>query len=676
MLDDLWVLLRGVIRAVLFSVAAFYVLPVVYLLVDVLAHWVFGLLGIKIPLMSGGTVGSGEELVLAAVIITFVLGIIFAANDFLESIKRVGFVVLCSFLTSALLAVIVGDILPWILGVIYVPIFYSIAAHEDFGGDIGDVFIRGRVLGTYRRAKRSIALLFPQKSQQTRRSKSKQVRGRRLRTFRETTSAYSQSASDREAGLLWGKLYLPPHVAVTGFLVAGTTGSGKTMTINMLMQSALRQMQPGSDTRAVIFDAKTEIIPQLLRMGIPEKDLIILHPFDKRCAAWDMGKDITGPGDFQEMASVLFPIAERAKDPFFDRAATSLCHGVLLSLHKLKPQQWTLRDVVIAMAEKDNLRAVLAAAPEHNAGRLERYFANDRTTNDVMATVENKIEPYQVIANYWHRAHRRFSLEDWVRGEKILIVGHSHRCTEALNATNQILYKRLIQFLLDQPNSSTRRSWLFFDELASAGKIPLFDQLLTKGRSKGACTVIGFQDIASLQHLYGEKLTDVFLNMVSNKAVLKLDGERTAKWAEGVFGYAEVKRTLGSRSVTDGRVTYGQSEQHVFTPIVMSSEFLALQKPIQKTDTGLMGFYSLSDMEPYKVTIPWVFLSKHLTTKGDDYKGMSFDERELAESESYLPPWTPHERSEMGLVRQPSSHNVEKGIEREQDDLNDLDYYQ
>src|SRR5262245_35099174 len=152
--------------------------------------------------------------------------------------------------------------------------------------------------------------------------------------------------------IVWGGLALPASVASSHFLVAGTTGSGKTATVNLLLKSVVPHIAPGKGWRALIYDAKTEIISQLdsMRAHCP---IQILNPLDRRSAAWDIARDIRTPEEIREMSVLLFPPPKDGKNDFFDKAAANLLEGVLHSFNKRFPGNWELRDVLLAMGSKN-----------------------------------------------------------------------------------------------------------------------------------------------------------------------------------------------------------------------------------------------------------------------------------------------------------------------------------
>ena len=95
--------------------------------------------------------------------------------------------------------------------------------------------------------------------------------------------------------------------------------------------------------RAIIYDAKQDIVSILAGMrDRPTVDgklslscrVVLLNPFDKRSAAWDMAKDILAPVTAQQIATILIPVEKNASQPFFTDAARHILTGVFYRLHQ------------------------------------------------------------------------------------------------------------------------------------------------------------------------------------------------------------------------------------------------------------------------------------------------------------------------------------------------------
>jgi len=73
-------------------------------------------------------------------------------------------------------------------------------------------------------------------------------------------------------------MHIPEASATKHFLFVGTTGSGKTLSLRMLMQSVLPTVE-SRDARALIYDSKQDMLSILEGTRLGSK-IYILNPFD------------------------------------------------------------------------------------------------------------------------------------------------------------------------------------------------------------------------------------------------------------------------------------------------------------------------------------------------------------------------------------------------------------
>jgi hypothetical protein len=324
-------------------------------------------------------------------------------------------------------------------------------------------------------------------------------------------------------------------------MVIGAPKSGKTLTINMLMRSVLpgHVGRPGADHRALVYDHKREAVSVLAGMGVPYK---ILSPFDARCSAWDVSKDITDLLLAEQFAEILIPQKKEIRDPFFDNAARDLVEGVVCSLLEVSPGAWGLRDVLAPLfGPPQNLAAFLKLCPG-NAHLHDTYFDDPRLGVHVMATVRSELKKYRKIAALWSHAKDQVSIAEWLRPSSswVLVLGSNHAARAAMNAVNAIVFRRVVDLILEQGESKDRRTWIFFDEVKQAGKLSGLSDLMVEGRSRGACVVLGMQDVEGFREVYGEKEANEIIGLCRNRAVLRSDCPQTAQWATSLFGTREV----------------------------------------------------------------------------------------------------------------------------------------
>ncbi len=491
-------------------------------------------------------------------------------------------------------------------------------------------------------------------------------RGRQLISYEYAQSIALQRKGENEPGILWGMLNLPSAVSTTHFLVTGATGSGKTITLRLLMQSVLPRIGWGEDCRALIYDAKQDMLSILAGMNLGCR-VVTLNPFDKRCAAWDIAKDVTGPATAQQAASILIPENNQESQPFFSDASRHLLTGVLVTFLKTAPGRWTLRDVVLAMRSKERLKEVLSVLAETKD--LLEYFANDYAAQNILSTLQSRMQRYEFIAAAWEHATERVSLKEWLEGEFVLVLGNDEATRTALDAINQVIFKRLTELILALPESTTRRNWVFLDEVREAGKLDGLGRLLTKGRSKGACVVLGLQDIDGLRDVYGREVAHEIVGLCSNKAILRTDSPGTAEWASRLFGEREVLEIRRTRSENEGEskqpgqwsagsssgISNSEQEQLSKREVVLSSQFMDML-PTNPTN-GLSGYYLIPTIGAYFARISGESIARELLPADESVPNVE----PRLESEQYLSAWTDEDFRRLGLpTKKAISENIEK----------------
>lgn len=405
---------------------------------------------------------------------------------------------------------------------------------------------------------------------------------------------------------------LPDEAATDHFCFIGSTGSGKTVLIRRLIQSVFPN-KIGSGDRAIVYDVKNDMLP-ILHAAVGKDGLVkTLNPFDARCFAWDMAQDITEPAHAIEFASILIPPEKNSSQPFFSDAARHLLAGVITAfiyIDRKLERRWTFRDVMFVMFNQELLRTVLLATTETKA-IAELYFGNEKTTKDIMSTVATKLASFRLISALWdYRLQQdesaKISLTEWLKKGFVLVLGNSHTNQASVDAINRVIFKRASQLILDQPepprgSKKINRTWMILDEFVRIGKLDGIVQLTTEGRSKGACVVLGFQDINGVRAVYEKEVAEEIIGQCSNLAILKIQSPETAQWTSDFIGLVREIITTGGKTITLGAddTSRGKSEneQEQDRPKVLPSEFRLLPKP-SKSNPKVVGYFA-SDRPPF-----------------------------------------------------------------------------
>ena len=435
--------------------------------------------------------------------------------------------------------------------------------------------------------------------------------------------------------------WLPFKAAPNHFLVMGATNTGKTLVQRMLMQSALKTIGAGLDQRAIVFDAKQDSLSILAGMNL-KCPVLTLDPFDARGYAWDMAADITALTDAETLAVNLVPIDEQATQKFFDEAVRSLFEEVIVTFIDTAPGNWTFADVIYTMRKRKRLTRVLKRTKD---GRelLELCFANEETARNIMSNVHIRTNPYRSIAARWQRAKaagRMVSLSDWLKQESVLVLGNSHTARPAIQAVNQVLFTRLTQLILSQEESTTRRNWVFLDEVRQAGRLEALTSLMVEGRSRGACVVLGFQDIEGMKHVHTTHLANELIGQAHNVCFTKLVNPETAAHASQKFG--EYEETEVNESFTENsgggrsRTVSASRVKHV---AVMPSEFMSISMP--SPEKGLTFYAITNELKAYQETMSGEEVTSMLSApNADPAKGGMPNRAPVPNDSLRIQPWS------------------------------------
>lgn len=427
-------------------------------------------------------------------------------------------------------------------------------------------------------------------------------RGREMMTHAQAEAKANSLRKPEDKGIRWGKIRIPSSAAVEHFCVVGTIGSGKTLTLRMLMEDQLPTIRPGSDTRAMIYDAKSDVLPMFASLGL-SCDVHYLNPFDMKGFAWNMAADINTETTAKQLAETIIPQEKEGK-PFYPDAARSLLSGVITNFLLTRPGEWTFRDIILATGTKERLESVLRSHPQTRDKAIRYFDAAPETISNIMSTLDTKLEAFEPIAAAWDHAtkadpSKKISIKDWLRSESILVLGNDETIRSTLDRVNQLFIAILKQQALAMSNSDTRRTWVFFDEFREAGELPGLNSLMLTGRSKGVSVVLGFQDIQGVRDVYGQNRADELVGTCANKALLRIDSTATAEWASSLINeveYEENKKTITSGGQGGGSTS--TTKERVQRVQVLPAEFMSM--PTTNRENGLTGYYLIRDIGVYR----------------------------------------------------------------------------
>lgn len=143
------------------------------------------------------------------------------------------------------------------------------------------------------------------------------------------------------------------------------------------------------------------------------------------------------------------------------------------------------------------------------------------------------------------------SLKKWLEEDSILVLGFDTTLRTPMSAINTVIMNRLMELILAQDDSDTRKITFFLDEFLLLGVIKLLPLFLDMARSKGVYVFLGVQTIEGLYDVYGENRGERIASICCNKGILRTDSRKTADWGSKTLGDAHVKQR--NKSVTTSK---------------------------------------------------------------------------------------------------------------------------
>ena len=409
------------------------------------------------------------------------------------------------------------------------------------------------------------------------------------------------------------------------FDISGAPGSGKTTQLKRLMKSSIQTLLT---MRGLGYDPKREILRVLFELTGDTEEMVksgtsrvkVLDILDQRAYAWDIGKDIDSPLSARELAAILVPESGTGHEgqSFFDSAARDIVYGVQLGLMNTASNgnSWTFGDVIRASLNETYARALFEIAESQGvpgaqeiARIRESYLDCDpRTASNIRATLSTHLSIFEPIAACWdvaRKAGRTFSLSEWASDgcQEILVLGSSDEGRSSYAAMNRAIFTRAAQILLSRRETTDQeretgdnQTWIWLDELREAGNLnPGLSSLMLRGRSKGICMVLAYQDFEGLVDVYGPHIASELLGNCNNAVFLRTVSEPTAKRGAESFGAGiQIGRSQGL-SISDS-TTFSHNQNEEIRSLLMSSDLINL--PLASKKNGVAGYYRLAGYQP------------------------------------------------------------------------------
>ena len=376
--------------------------------------------------------------------------------------------------------------------------------------------------------------------------------------------------SARGADITLAGTAVPARDEAKHFKLIGTTGTGKSTAIQEIVAGALAR-----GDRAVIADPDAGYLQRFYR---PERDDIVLNPFDRRSVKWDLFSEIKCSYDVEQLARSLIPDHE-GQDRSWRGYARTFFTSVTRQAYDAGVNDVDELYRLLVVADAGELRGLVRGTPaqpfldEHNS----RMFDSIRSvTSSAVGALEH----------VGRQRTQGFSVRAWVKEKSpgVLFIPYKAGQIAALRSTISAWMRLAIFEAMEQEEQTDEdaggpngRLWFVVDELDALGQIDGLKDALARLRKFGGRCVLGFQSIAQVSSTYGHGDAHTIVENCGNTLILRCsasEGGGTARFASQLIGDREVVHTTVSRSRRHtelfGSVT--RSEHLSVEPAVLPSQ--------------------------------------------------------------------------------------------------------
>ncbi|QMT62109.1 type IV conjugative transfer system coupling protein TraD [Legionella sp. PC997] len=351
-------------------------------------------------------------------------------------------------------------------------------------------------------------------------------------------------------------------------LVHGTVGTGKSQLIMKIMDCLRKR-----GDRVIVYDKGCSFIPHYYQ----EDSDVILNPFDKRCANWDMWLEAPRDSDFENMAESLIPMHGES-DPFWVNASRTVfsCLGSVMRHHSDCSLEKLLK--LILTDEFSALEEYLQGTP---AATLV-CTKIEKTAISIRATLTTYLKSFSALAQLNQEGEPPFSIRDYILDEQqkgwlfISSNGETHKSLKPL--ISMWLAQASLALLSLKPDRN-RRIWFICDELPSLHKLPLLGETIAEVRKFGGCFLLGMQSFSQLTKVYGQAGAKEIFDLLNTRFFFRSPSSDMARLVALELGEEEIEESrenysYGANSIRDG-ISLGA--QRVTRPIVSYPQIMELK---------------------------------------------------------------------------------------------------
>lgn len=397
-------------------------------------------------------------------------------------------------------------------------------------------------------------------------AQDKFLRGQRLVSENELAAMTDGSSS---LGFKVGSVGVPDALLARNVAFLGGMGTGKSQGFFNFLDAARPSV------KAVIYDITGDFVE---RFYDPSRGDVILNPFDERCAPWSIFADLRTEIDYTTVSQYFVQKSGSETNPVFVDGARLLLEDVL-KLVQLEPGLTRSMGEVAQIILTKPLDELVALIRKHglpSSGSLSPD--NPRTSESVRFTLTNQIALR--FFRLFNEAESKFSIRKFIESESkgwIFITSHPEQHAVIKPFAAAWLELALLAAMGGRPINHTRVIFSI-DELASLPYLHALEIGLTQGRKFGVSSLLGFQNQAQVEAIYGKEMARVLTANAQTKVVFRTEDADSAKSLAETLGKQEIDEASEGLSfgIESSRDSSQISRRRAEMGIVLPSEIQTL----------------------------------------------------------------------------------------------------
>ena len=381
-------------------------------------------------------------------------------------------------------------------------------------------------------------------------------------------------------------LYVPD--AQRGVAVIGAAGSGKTFSvIDPLIRSAFDQgfpillydfKFPAQTKRTVAYAIKRGYSVRIFAPGFDESETC--NPLDLLRDE----EDAIAAGQLTQVISRNFDRgANASSDKFFEEAGDSLVEGILLVTKAIKTLTGEDKYCDLMMAQAilslPNLAARLEAASKEKLkvwtsrplSQLISVKDSEKTAASIIGTAQRMFQRFlkrDFIGAFCGQTTLPLDLD----GKQLIIFGLDRNNRDIVSPLLAAILHMIVTRNITRTVPRHDPLIVALDELPTF-YLPALVNWLNEGREDGFVGILGYQNIAQLEKVYGKELSRAILGGTATKFIFNPQDPESAKIFSDYLGEMEIRFNSKSQSTGKGGGSRSSNEHHQKRHLLEPAQF-------------------------------------------------------------------------------------------------------